>query len=94
VTDTIRRLHARVRGNVQGVGFRFFVRRQASALSLQGYVRNLPGGDVEVVAEGQQAALEQLLRLLERGPAGAEVEAVEATWSAPQGSFSSFQIRY
>ncbi|HLJ80335.1 MAG TPA: acylphosphatase [Ktedonobacterales bacterium] len=87
------RLTARVRGYVQGVGFRYFARRQASALGLRGYVRNLDNGDVEVVAEGDRIQLEQLLSILERGPSAADVEHVEATWGAGAGAFSSFQIR-
>lgn len=87
------RLTARVHGDVQGVGFRFFARREASALGLRGYVRNLANGDVEVVAEGGRIRLEQLLAALERGPSAADVEQVEASWSTGDGTFSSFQIR-
>ena len=87
------RLAARVHGDVQGVGFRFFVRREASALGVRGYVRNLADGDVEVVAEGDRSRLEQLLAALERGPSAADVERVETRWSAGDGAFSSFQIR-
>ncbi|MGH2517288.1 MAG: acylphosphatase [Ktedonobacterales bacterium] len=90
----ITRLTARVCGSVQGVGFRYFVRREASALGVRGYVRNLPGGEVEVVAEGERRRLERLLALLERGPSAAEVERVEAEWSAGLGAFASFQVRH
>lgn len=88
-----KRLTARVRGYVQGVGFRYFVRREASALGVRGYVRNLDTGDVEVVAEGDYVRLEQLLHALERGPSAADVEQVEASWSSGTGVFSSFQVR-
>lgn len=87
------RLTARVHGEVQGVGFRFFVRREASSLGLRGYVRNLADGDVEVVAEGDHRRLEQLLAALERGPSAADVERVETSWSAGDGAFSTFQVR-
>jgi acylphosphatase len=93
VRPGISRLTARVHGYVQGVGFRFFVRREASALGLRGYVRNLDNGDVEVVAEGDRGRLEQLLATLERGPSAAEVERVEASWSTGTGTFSAFQVR-
>jgi acylphosphatase len=82
-----------VHGRVQGVGYRFFVRRQASALALRGYVRNLPDGAVEVIAEGSRRSLEQLRRELERGPIGAEVDAVDTSWSSAEGAFGTFQIR-
>lgn len=88
------RLTARVHGSVQGVGFRYFVRREASTLGLRGYVRNVPDGEVEVVAEGDRPRLEHLLALLERGPSAAEVEHVEAQWSVGTGAFFSFQVRH
>jgi acylphosphatase len=76
------------------VGYRFFARRQASALGLSGYVRNLADGSVEVVAEGSRAMLEQLRRELERGPTGADVDEVDARWSTANGTFGTFQIRH
>jgi acylphosphatase len=76
------------------VGYRFYARRQASALGLSGYVRNLADGSVEVVAEGSRAALEQLRRELESGPTGADVDEVDASWSAAAGTFGTFQIRH
>ena len=87
------RLTARVDGDVQGVGFRFFVQRQASVLGLRGYVRNLPDRSVEVVAEGSRTQLDQFLRLLWRGPSGADVETVETSWEPVEGVFAGFTIR-
>lgn len=66
-----------VRGRVQGVGFRWFVGREARRLGLGGFARNLPDGAVEVVSQGDEAALEALERALGRGPPAARVEAVE-----------------
>ena len=66
-----------VHGRVQGVGFRWFVLREAERRGLRGYVRNLRDGSVEVIAAGKEQALEELGRLLERGPAQARVERVE-----------------
>ncbi len=87
------RLSARVHGLVQGVGYRYFVRRQASALGLSGYVRNAVDGSVEVVAEGDKLSLERLLRELERGPFGADVERVDTRWDPAEHTFGTFQIR-
>ena len=64
-------------GMVQGVGFRWFVARHARALGLRGYARNLPDGSVEVVVDGRDESLPELERLLESGPAYAQVERVE-----------------
>ncbi len=66
-----------VRGRVQGVGFRWFVWREADRLGLRGIARNLPDGSVEVMAEGLENALEEFERALNRGPATARVEHVE-----------------
>lgn len=66
-----------VRGSVQGVGFRWFVWREARRLALGGFVRNLPDGGVEVVSQGSEGALDELEGILARGPAMARVEAVE-----------------
>jgi acylphosphatase len=66
-----------VSGMVQGVGFRWFVARHARSLGLGGYARNLPDGRVEVVVNGPETALPELERLLQTGPAYAQVEKVE-----------------
>jgi acylphosphatase len=66
-----------VRGRVQGVGFRWSVRRRAEALGLTGFARNLPDGAVEVMARGEPQQLDQLERYLETGPRLAAVENVE-----------------
>ncbi len=68
-----------VYGRVQGVGFRWFVWREAERLGLGGFVRNLRDGSVEVIAAGPPAALEELKRVLERDPAQARVERVESS---------------
>lgn len=86
------RLHAVVRGDVQGVGFRWFVQRVAGAHGVQGWVANRPDGSVECVAEGPRQDLERLLEALRRGPGGAQVEIVEAGWEKPQGDFQGFSI--
>lgn len=66
-----------VSGRVQGVGFRWFVMREAQRLGLHGFVRNLRDGSVEVVASGPVAALQALERALGRGPVMAQVARVE-----------------
>lgn len=87
------RLEARVVGRVQGVGYRFFARRQASLLGLRGHVRNAPDGSVEIVAVGERPALERFVTELERGPLGAYVERVETYWSEGDDALGGFEIR-
>jgi acylphosphatase len=88
-----RRLHAIITGRVQGVGFREFVRHQAVSRGLTGFVRNGDDGrTVEVVAEGDEAALEDLVRQLHDGPRFSRVESVDFTWSEAGGGFSKFGV--
>jgi acylphosphatase len=82
-----------VAGVVQGVGFRMYAQRQARSLGLGGYVRNLPGGEVEIVAEGDHAAVERLIAWARVGPPSAEVDAVRVTEEKPTGEFIGFDIR-
>jgi acylphosphatase len=67
-------LHFLIQGRVQGVGFRWFVHREASELDLRGWVRNTEDGDVEVVAHGEEADLAELRASLRRGPRGSRVD--------------------
>jgi acylphosphatase len=87
-----KRLRAVVQGRVQGVGFRYFVQERAHELQLVGTCRNLTNGDVEVIAEGEQGALEALLVSLQNGPRMAHVEQVHAVWLPPTGEFTGFWI--
>lgn len=70
----------RVLGSVQGVGFRAWTQFEASQLGLNGFVRNLPDRSVEVVASGDERALEALIKLLKSGPPGASVRSLELNW--------------
>lgn len=88
-------LSATVHGRVQGVNFRYFVLRQARALGITGYVRNLKDGKtVEVRAEGERERLEDLLTQLKIGSPGAQVEKVDADWSEHTGRFHSFEVAF
>ena len=86
------RLHALVRGRVQGVGFRYSTLREGQQLGLNGWVRNLPDGGVEVTAEGPTPALEALLNFLHRGPSAARVQSVEPQWSPAAGGLGPFDV--
>ena len=81
-----------VSGRVQGVGYRYFVLRQAEALGVSGFARNLPDGVVEVVAEGAEPLLAELEAVLKEGPAFASVSHVERHAVAPRGG-QGFHIR-
>ncbi|HIC96392.1 TPA: acylphosphatase [Candidatus Bipolaricaulota bacterium] len=89
-----RRVHLFISGRVQGVFFRANTCDQASRLSLTGWVRNLPDGRVEVVVEGEEAKVKELIDWCHRGPPGAQVRGVEVHWEDYRGEFSGFEIRY
>ena len=74
--------------------FRAFVTKRATQLGLTGYVRNLPGGTVEVLAEGERKQLEELINYLKVGPPAAIVEKVEINWLEYSGNYSGFNVKY
>lgn len=87
------RVDARVTGVVHGVGYRYFVLREAKALGLVGWVANESDGSVQCVAEGPRDRLETLLDRLRQGPPAALVENVSAAWMPSTGAFVSFGVR-
>ncbi|MEM4282513.1 MAG: acylphosphatase [Candidatus Woesearchaeota archaeon] len=83
-----------IRGKVQGVFFRDFVKRSADALGLTGWVRNVSDGSVEVFAEGERSKLLDLLEKCKRGPQFAVVEAIETEWFEAKKKDKGFKIIY
>ena len=87
------RIHAFVKGRVQGVGFRYFILDEANRLGLVGYVRNRRGHrELEFVAEGERDLLGKLLTASRRGPPGAKVDGVRTEWSETGGHYDRFRI--
>ena len=74
-----------ISGRVQGVGFRYFTQAKATREGVHGWVRNLPDGRVEVLAEAETSALERFERHLREGPAGGCVDQVDVSETAPGG---------
>lgn len=89
-----KKMVAVVSGRVQNVGYRAFVLRYARALGLSGTVRNLPSGQVEVIAEGDERTLNQLLTLLRQGPPAARVTDVSVRWGDATGTEDGFRIAW
>ena len=90
----MQRLHAVIHGDVQGVGFRYFVIDRARPLGVRGWVRNRPDGSVEITAEGERRNLEELLDVARRGPRGATVTDVDVEWAAASGTLGPFEISH
>jgi acylphosphatase len=74
----------RIRGRVQGVGYRAFVQEQAMRLDLSGWTRNRSDGSVEALIGGEKGTIEKMIALLRRGPPGAQVAAIETRDAAPE----------
>jgi len=87
-------LHFLIQGRVQGVGFRWYVHREASELDLRGWVRNAEDGDVEVLVHGDEPDLNELRASLRRGPRGSRVDRVveHILADTEAANLSSFRI--
>ena len=90
---TTKRVRLLIGGRVQGVGFRYSTSIEAGSLGLDGWVRNLPDGRVEVVAEGPQAAVESLIEWCRHGPRYAWVRDVEVSREVPRDEGRGFGVR-
>jgi acylphosphatase len=81
-----------VTGRVQGVGFRWFVEKEASDLGLSGWVRNRQDGTVEVLAAGSKEKLDSLYSVLQRGPRAARVDGVQVIEAEVTNDLKSFRV--
>jgi acylphosphatase len=92
MSEELARVNLFVTGYVQGVFFRASTLEQAQSLNLTGWVKNLPDGAVEVVAEGSRYALEELVSWCRQGPPAAEVEDVVVRWGDYRDEFRTFMV--
>ena len=86
-------MHLFISGQVQGVSYRANATRMASMLGVSGWVRNLPDGRVEIVAQGEEKALRNFLAWVHQGPAQSRVDHVETHWDEPTEDQPDFHIR-
>lgn len=89
-----KRVHLLISGMVQGVNFRYYCRREALRHGVNGWVRNLDDGRVEVTAEDEETALGGFVEWCRHGPPYSSVTDVEATYSEATGEFNSFDIAF
>ena len=92
MNETKRRVNLLVSGNVQGVFFRASTMERAQSLNIVGWVCNLPEGCVEIEAEGEAYALEELIDWCKDGPPAADVKTVDVRWKNFKGEFETFKI--
>jgi acylphosphatase len=88
------RIHLRVHGRVQGVGFRFFVEREANRRGLRGWVRNCADGSVEVEAEGERGVLADFAAAVRSGPPSSHVARMDEEWTEGAPLHAGFRIRH
>jgi acylphosphatase len=82
-----------VKGRVQGVFFRDFTESQARGLGLKGHVRNLPSGDVEIIAQGPEKSVNELVRRCRQGPPASRVESFSVE-EVEKGPYQDFSVAY
>lgn len=87
-----KRIHLLIRGRVTGVYFRASAVREAKRLGLTGWVKNKPDGTVELVAEGEEDQVKDLLAWAQHGPSTARVDRVDTRWRSYTGEFAAFVI--
>ena len=85
-------VNMKITGKVQGVGFRYFVLQQAQELGINGWVSNKPNGDVEALAQGEKADLEQFIAKVKKGPSFSRVEDVSLFWVNEADQYFGFEI--
>lgn len=83
-----------VNGLVQGIGFRYFVVREAKKLGLNGFVKNLYTGEVMTVVEGEKAIVEEMIKKIRVGPIHASVKSCKVDWQEPKNEFTDFEVRF
>lgn len=88
----MKQAHIFVSGFVQGVGYRQFVKRSARGIGVVGWVRNLPDGRVEVILQGSQEKIDQLIALCKKGPFLSEVEDVQVVWEESTEEYKDFNV--
>ena len=85
-------VNMKITGKVQGVGFRYFVLKQAQELGILGWVSNKPNGDVEAFAQGEKADLERFIAKVKQGPSFSRVEDVSLNWVKEAEQYFGFEI--
>tara|TARA_Y100000310_G_scaffold312865_1_gene360630 strand:+ start:267 stop:539 length:273 start_codon:yes stop_codon:yes gene_type:complete len=90
----MKRAHIIISGHVQGVFFRINTQKLSKKLNLKGFVRNLPNGDVEVIVEGPEDKIKELLKFCRIGPESADVANAIIEYEPITNEFSTFEIKY
>lgn len=90
--DRVVRAHMYIHGNVQGIGYRYWMRSQARKLGLTGWVRNLSDGRVEAMVDGSKDKVEEIIIKCKQGPMLAGIKHLDIIWEKTKGEFEDFTI--
>ena len=88
------RFHVLIKGDIQGVFYRAFIKERAEELKLTGYTKNLDRDKIEIIVEGHEAKIKNFLEVIKQGPVNAEVEEFKTTRQKFTGEFSKFSVKY
>jgi acylphosphatase len=94
MSDDVKRAEIIAKGHVQGVGFRWFIQKNAEGLGLKGYAKNLPTGEVQTVAEGPEYKIDDLFNKIKTGPSRSDVRDINIRWTEPKNDFNRFEIKH
>ncbi len=94
MSDSEKRAEIIANGLVQGVGFRYYIIKNAESLELKGYTKNLFSGEILTVVEGSRAKIEELFKRIKIGPSHASVKNCKIEWGESKNEFIHFEIRY
>ncbi len=94
VKTSVKRAHITIHGKVQEVFFRAYMEDKAQSHNLTGWIKNCFDGTVEVVLEGNEDDVKQVVEWAHTGPSNAEVKKVDVSWEKPTNEFSEFSIQY
>jgi acylphosphatase len=90
----MKEIECKVKGRVQMVMFRDFVKRKAIRFNLKGIVKNLENGSVLIIAQGPKGDLEVFLKIIEKGSLASRINSIEVDWREPGEQYESFEIKY
>jgi acylphosphatase len=90
----IKEIECKVKGRVQMVMFRDFVRRKAKGLNLKGIVKNLKDGSVLIIAQGPESDLGSFLEIIEKGSLASRVDSIKVDWREPKEQYRGFEIKF
>lgn len=89
-----KRVYLIITGDVTGVGYRYWARKNAQALGLSGYVRNVETGKVEAVFEGEEETVKEMVERCRKGPEVSWVTKLDEKWGETTGEFKGFEVRF